>query len=436
MYFLNESVSMDKIPHIDSMSYSQVKKVFGSNNWSFTQKMDGFNVSFGISEGSIFIKPKTGKEFKSLAELETLSKRLPYFEAFKRFYEALENSDFKEKYENIANGENIVFFGELLGSKRQNVVLYSEDAIGEGAVVLFGVKIDNQESIDITNESKGQNLIQDMCNQMIESESMKWNFYTAKPIDINVDITEIQKFIRENDKILSSRKRDEKSKLFKKIKLNELQCLIAKMKVKLLDDLAKETPFLGAEKLEGAVVRNKDTGALTKIVDKDFFSALNKAAWFGRTNATQLTKQFVNEVHIKILKGTDQIWESKVIDLINQYLCHKDADKFVSESELIEVLQCEYLQEHNEIPEVTKKLSILAKDYYKKMVDLKTEIAAKQSTIERIDEDNYKKTISFMTEEVKEMNRLINKMNENVYGRCIWFCLSEKLKAKIRNKYL
>ena len=442
MNLLSESISMDKIPHFDAMNYTQIKRLFKTENWTSTQKMDGFNVSFGMIEGNIFIKPKTGKPFTSLSELTILNNRLSYFAPFKRFYEALEQSNFKEVYKKLSENEDLVFFGELLGSKRQNVVLYSEEAIGKGTIVLFGIKKDDgtAKGQDLTLEQFGQDVLQEVCNYMRESGST-WNFTTAKTIDLSLEthsskIKEIQDFIKENDKILCSRKRDLKSSLTKKLKMNELQSFIVKLKISILEDLAKEIPFLGASKLEGAVIRNKDSGAISKVVDRDYFTALNKTSWYGRINATELGKKFVREVHSKIFKDTDIIWESKIKQVINEYLCNKKRPVFVTIFELYKVLQDVYLQEHTIDQKAPEALSKMSKKFYDEMTKLFEDVKRKQTTEEKIDEDNYNRTVKHFVNEINDLNSLVYNIDEDTYGKCIWFCLSEKLKASIRNKYI
>lgn len=437
MELLNESVSMDKVPHIDTMSYTQIKRLFSSNNWNVTQKMDGFNVSFGLIDNNIFIKPKTGKPFTSYKELEILSNRLSYFEPFKRFYKALEESDFKQEYLKLSEDSNIIFFGELISNTRQNVILYDKEYICNGAIVLFGVKEeDNEIAKDITSNTKGKLLLSNLCKAMTKSESMYWKFYLAKPIELRINIRDIQEYIQKNNHILDNKKRDDKSKLNKKLKMNELQKLIINLKKSFLVVLSNEDPFLGAERLEGAIIRNIDNGALCKVVDREYFTSMNKAVWYGRLNATNLTKNFINEIMVKILKNTDIIWESKLIDLINQYLFKNDKFRFASESEIYSVLNKEFLNENPKEEDIDNKFISIARKYYNDMKSLKEEIKAMQNSEYSIDIENYKRTNEFIVNEVRELNKLVSKDKDNIYGKCIWFCLSEKTKASIRNKYL
>jgi hypothetical protein len=442
MNLLSESISMDKIPHFDMMNYSQIKRLFKTENWTSTQKMDGFNVSFGLSEGEIFIKPKTGKSFQSLKELEALNRRLPYFNTFKKFFEILEAANFKETYKKLSKDESLVFFGELLGSKRQNVVLYNEEEIGNGTIVLFGVKLDDgtAKGQDITLKESGQKYLSDICKYMVENDS-SWNFKIAKPINFNLEkhhskIKTIQKFIESNDIILITKKRDIKSKLNKKLKMSELQNLIISLKTNILEDLSAETPYLGANKLEGAVIRNSDTGAISKVVDREYFTMLNKSTWYGRTNASELSKKFVREVHTKILNSSDIIWESKIETVINGYLCNKKHTQFVTISELYKVLQDEYLQEHTLDESAHVALNNISKKFYDDITKLFAEVKSKQTTENKIDDDNYKRTVRHFISEINDLNSLVHNLSEFTYGKCVWFCLNEKLKAKIKSKYI
>lgn len=440
MQLLNEAVTMDKIPHFDSMSYSHIKKLFSTSNWSLTQKIDGFNVSFGISEGNIFIKPKTGKPFTDLNELKILSKRLSYFKPFVNFYEALERNNFKEIYMKLTEKEDLAFFAELLGSKRQNVVLYNESEVGLGTSVIFAIKQDDGTSKgkDITFTDKGLKLINSFCIKMQEAKS-DWNFTMAKPIiydSNNSTVKNIQNFIKENDKILCSKKRDAKSKLEKKIKFNELQNLIIKFKTNLLEHISKETPFLGADKLEGAVIRNKDNGVFSKIVDREYFTSLNKSSWYGRTTMSELNKKYISFIENTILKGCDILWENKIISLLNEKLSLSENMKYKSIKDIYKILQEEFLSENKPDENAREKLISESKNFYTKIKALMEEVKSNQISEKAIDQDNYKRTINYLIDEVKSMNHLITNLQEDMYGKCIWFCLHEKLKAKLRNRFL
>jgi hypothetical protein len=287
MKILYESVvGMDKIIHLDEMSTDDfIKFVKGfvdiaNRNVEVSEKIDGQNFSFGLDlDDTFFSKTKKSKpitdasaygEFSFLQGLKeyhsVLNSNVRILKSIKNEIRKLNKSD--EKF-------GIQIFGEILPSSQTNIVKYDADKIGNGAIVLFDIKIN------------GITILQKPYSKVIFSMIVKgldnkggWRVYEKPTVDQNTFKFEVNHLLtletlyRNYFDILKSRKRADKETKDKAKRV--IQSLMDNIKGQFLKNMMQNRKsVLGNVTPEGFILRDFSNNLLVKLVDKDSFSKEN-----------------------------------------------------------------------------------------------------------------------------------------------------------------
>ena len=176
-----EIVKMDKIIHMDEMStddFINFVKSFvtiDGRNVEISEKIDGMNFSFGLDEKDTFYsKTKTSKPVTDPSVYGDFS----FLQGIKDYHNVLKsNSRILKTVKDMVAGFDkkdkpftIQIFGELLPSSQTNIVKYDKGKIGNGAIVLFDVKVDGSS---ILNKSYSKKVFNSLATQLNDKGGWK-----------------------------------------------------------------------------------------------------------------------------------------------------------------------------------------------------------------------------------------------------------------------
>lgn len=374
-----EALKMSSIPHFDQMSVTQMISFFHNQNWEFTEKADGTNVTFGMDEGEIFVKSKKGKpttdpqDFIDIAKhfnndiplgfAELLTMLLNNEEKFTRWYDSV-----KQQY---TNGRDFQLFGEMFNKSTMNVIEYSADKIGKGAIYLFLVKyVDDSGEVDISDSKQGK-AIQTSFQSTFNGVD-GWNIYTKVPVKVDLHrsklIDKLSTILNDKSDILKSRKKVDKPA--KIAAVEELESILREIKKGALEQIKSTESSLGGADIEGVVVRNIDSGALAKIVDKDF-NEKRLEAWKGVDGLKKIRRQLFVDIQNQLLHGADIfVLPKKQIEKLSDEL-EVRGTQYDTVEDLLSVLYNDAIAERpqiaRDIDNLVAKFPQLLTDYLKDM---------------------------------------------------------------------
>lgn len=321
--FLNhlvyEAARMRNIPHIDQMKPDDLFKLLDSENWEVTEKVDGSNVSIGITqdngETKVYIKSKKGKPITEPAEFERMAAAMnnDIMLGFADLLRMLQQNNekvvgfFKHLYTTL-NGRPQIF-GELFSRSQMNVIAYSSELIGNGAVVIFGIVHDEGgggPGVDYSETQTDQRAMQ-ACVKEFNGMS-GWRFYYKRPVQLSIRKlyrNAVKQFIDEYGPALKNRKRDPESKRLKQEAKDKFVQISTHFKRELLRQIRGVPSFLGAKEIEGVIIRNMQNGAIAKLVDIEEFGRRRAEAWAGVDALKGARKALYKNILTTILKNAD-----------------------------------------------------------------------------------------------------------------------------------
>lgn len=441
---LNEAVKMVSIPHIDQMTAKDFCNLFSGGAWEVSEKYDGSNVSFGLTEeGQIFVKSKKGNpvtdpsEFYKQAELYDND----IFEGFARFLEILQNSKVNQLLEHLGGmiGSPIQIFGEMFSKAHMNVIPYAEDLIGNGATVIFGViKLDSPKGTDITTTKEGK-VIKDKIIELLNN-STNWKFYDKKPLALDIDKTiksQIQKTCgAENIAVMASRKRTGNEAEMKAKAVKEFEILKSLIKKTLLGSLGAVPSSLGASEIEGAIIRNMETGAIAKLVDLEGFGKRRAEQWAGVDALKDYRKNLYKQLQEDILKNADIfVLDDKQVQKLTNAMETKGS-RFTSLDEILEVLygdaaeEVEFKEAKQMVSDLTQSLKQYQKDIEEALKEVRSEDSKGLEDTRKAIEAEKKRVNSF----ISELNSRVSS-SQNPYLSVIQFVLGPKTLDELAHKF-
>jgi hypothetical protein len=442
---VNEAVKMVNIPHIDQMTPADFCKLFSGGAWEVSEKYDGSNVSFGLDDNNnLFVKTKRGNPVTNPADFERLAVSLEndIFYGFSEFLNALNNSGVQSILLAIQEklGVSIQLFGELFGKAHMNVIEYSADLIGRGAVVIFSViKLTSKRGEDITNTKTGKEIRSEVINAL--NASSLWKAYEKKPLSLEIkDI--IKKQIKrvcsaENVAAMTSRKRTSDSLAKKASAVKEFERLKLLVKRNLLSNIKTISSSLGAQEIEGAIIRNMETGAIAKLVDLEDFGRRRVEQWAGKDALKEYRKKLYIELKNDILKNADIfILTDKQIQKLSDAVEVRNS-KFNTMDEILDVFYGDAAAEV-ELKESFK----MVEDLLKTLNEYKIEIGKALLKIKDSDSKSKTDTQSAINAERKRIDSFIADIQERVRGKknpylsVIGFVLSPKFLEELKHKFI
>lgn len=442
---LSEAAKMVSIPHIDQMTAKDFCSLFSGGAWEVSEKYDGSNVSFGLTEeGSLFVKTKRGYPVTDPTEYYRQAKAYDndIFEGFGRLLEALQQSNlvsFLKRVEEKLKAP-VQIFGEMFSKPHMNVIPYAAELIGYGAVVVFGVvKLDTPKGTDITTTKPGRIIKDNIIKEL--NDSSNWKFYDKKPLELDIDNKIKQQITKtcsaENMAVMASRKRTGGEAEAKAIAVQEFKKLQAMIKQTLLGAVGKVPSSLGAEEIEGAIIRNMETGAIAKLVDLEGFGKRRAEQWAGIDALKDFRKALYNELKDDVLQNADIfVLDDKQIQKLTDAM-EIQGSRFATLDQMLEVLYGDAAQEI-QFKEAKQMVNDLVNSLNKYKKDIENALAKISKTDAKAIEDT-KKAIEAEKKRIDQFvmeltNRL--KANENPYLSVIHFVLGPKILDDLSKKFL
>jgi hypothetical protein len=442
---LDEAVKMTPIPHIDQMTVKDFCNMFSGGAWEVSEKYDGSNVSFGLAEnGEVFVKSKRGNPTTDPSEFYQQAKTLDndIFEGFGRFLTTLQQSKVKGLLEQLGGmiGAPIQVFGEMFSKAHMNVIPYAEDLIGNGAVVIFGiVKLDSPKGTDITTTREGA-IIKEKIIKTLNSTS-DWKFYDKKPLELDVDEKIKEQIQRtcsaENVAAMTSRKRLGGAAEAKAKAVKEFEVLKSLIKKTLLTSLGQVPSSLGAKEIEGAIIRNIETGAIAKLVDLEGFGRRRAEQWAGVDALKDYRKSLYGQLKDDVLKNADIfILDDKQAQKLTNAM-ETRGSRFTTLDEILDVLygdaadEVEFKEAKEMVQDLTNTLNNYKNEIGNALAKInKTDLKALNDTKKAIEVE--KRRIDMF---IAELNRRLSS-KENPYLTVIQFVLGPKSLDELAQKFL
>jgi hypothetical protein len=442
---LEEAVKMVSIPHIDQMTAKDFCNLFSGGAWEVSEKYDGSNVSFGLNEeGLIFVKSKKGNPVTDASEFYQQAKLYDndIFDGFGRFLETLQKSKIENLLEQLSKmiGSPIQIFGEMFSKAHMNVIPYAEKLIGNGAVVVFGiVKLDSPKGTDITTSKEGK-VIKDKILELLNS-STDWKFYDKKPLALDIDETiksQIQKTCSaENMAVMASRKRSGNEVEAKAKAVKEFEILKSLIKKTLLGSLGTVPSSLGASEIEGAIIRNMETGAIAKLVDLEGFGRRRAEQWAGVDALKDYRKNLYKQLQEDVLKNADIfILDDKQVQKLTNAMETKGS-RFSSMDEMLDVLYGDASEEVQ-----FKEAKQMVSDLTNSLNTYKKYIEESLSKINKEDSKALEDTKKAIEAEKRRIDQFVSELNkrvsdqQNPYLSIIRFVLGPKTLEELGKKFI
>jgi hypothetical protein len=442
---LSEATKMVSIPHIDQMTPKEFCNLFSGGAWEVSEKYDGSNVSFGLTdEGQIFVKTKRGNVITNPSEYYQFAKSYDndIFEGFGRLLETLQDSNVINLFKTLEKqiGFPVQIFGEMFSKAHMNVIPYAAELIGKGAVVIFGiVKLDTTKGTDITTTSEGESI----KNQIIKTlnGTNGWNFYSKKPLALDINNTVKEQISKtcsaENMAIIATKKRTGNEAEAKAKAIQEFKILQSMIKKTLLSSVGNVASSLGAAEIEGAIIRNMQTGAIAKLVDLEGFGRRRAEQWAGVDALKDYRKSLYNQLKDDVLKNADIfVLEDKQVQKLTDAM-ETRGSRFTSLDEIFEVLYGDAAEEieFREATEMVKDLTNSLKMY-------KKEIEQALLKINKADQKALQDTTTAIKAERAKIDQFIAELNkkvsskQNPYLSVIQFVLGPKTIEELTKKFL
>lgn len=458
--FFTEAIKMRRIPHFHQMTVLELAELLTQPQFLVNEKVDGVNCSIGILDGKVYVKSKKGPFVTNVVEYMKKSEDLPVFYHFGRLLDMLQKNGFEKwnqqttiRYSNFLKSksdriESITIFGELFGNSQMNSLFYDEDKIGKGAFVVFGVYInDGKDGIEISTLPEGIEIMQQFVKEFNKKDN--WNVYYQNAVELDFDeesIEKIRSFIEENKDLIKSKKRDSITIIAKQKVLDQLQKMVMDFRGILLKQIKEKKSFLGnSTDIEGVIIRNINTGAITKLVDIDYFTKLNTKNWELREEIVVFRKKLFRGIIENILKSADIfLMKGKQEEKAISYLELAGKDSFDSLDELLEVF---YRDANEEVQLKKSKLLInnleeLFSKYISEIENLKKELNDRQKNKDtKIDQQNYNITLKAFNDEISKINSVFDNIKKtlrtgNPYIEILKFIIGPKGIEELSKKFL
>ena len=243
-----------------------------------SEKVDGSaRISFGAEGSKVWTQSKNGPKRYNSEEYPDQ----PMYRALRNAHKALES-----KGAQIAKAvpPDTFFVAEVLYTKIPNSIEY-----GPNVIMVHGVHQGERTLSDEESRKLAQQVIKSAGGQLSDGTD-KWKFEykrTVDPKDVMVDVKKEFKSLKD---VYSELKRLEPDRLKAagkvpyKAALEQFKAIQLAVKKKLVGQLRKQKSAYGPEggDVEGLVFRDLESGQLVKLVDKEYFTALNKFLWHYR----------------------------------------------------------------------------------------------------------------------------------------------------------
>jgi len=313
-FYLTEAeglASLKGISHIEDLSPFAFLKFL--EKWHNTEidggleiseKVDGSaQISFGVSKGKVYAKSKYGKPIFSSSGWP----KTHVYDALRNAHYALESVrkgilqlylvpntknpdgyDIKVSKKPSRGAIFPQYFTEVLWTRVPNSIEY-----GDNILMIYGIKVEGGHISSSGFEKKVIDKLIELTGKRTTAKGAKWRmegkiilsksqFEIATKVEYK-KLRDILKDIKAQEVLLKQARTPEQKKARAKLlaKINKIQQALKK---KFISSLRSSTPTYGPEDsfIEGIVIKDLESGAMIKVVDKDMFTAVNRYFWHYR----------------------------------------------------------------------------------------------------------------------------------------------------------
>lgn len=352
---ISSVVLLEGITHIEDLPLSEfIRTVESLKDKIVTEKLDGSNLWFGVDESGLYTsregKSKKSNRFYNVSDYPMVAN----YNGFRAAHLALEAAE-STILKHFSNGDQAEI--EVLYGRQPNTVTYGvQDK--SFIVILRPVGTTTQETVDALAKDLNRKQVkvrskvvysEDGDKLMTADTDMVWEFTNVEPIDAKkVDtsdamalLAQMKKFMSLKNKVLPKLSNEEVAELSlnsipkeereaakaERVRINDffLKQFKEPIKEHLLGKLVRKIkPFLQADELdpsedigvEGVVVRDPVSGSMTKIVDKDVFTAVNTFNSAIRNHIAGLVRTDKQDAPIELRGGAYGQAKIRIADLL------------------------------------------------------------------------------------------------------------------------
>lgn len=271
------------INHIENLKPLALLKFvtsWNTNNTEFsvTEKIDGFFMAFGQTDGQFYVRTKN-KKFYSADRISNAY----YMADFKRYFTAFQKLNIPHTLSELGfDTDTWEFQGEMVSSYDHNIVLYDKEKVGSGLYVVFGCSLIEDNEV-----------WEQICDKLNVNSEIK--FMPVPEVDVShfkfpeILIQELTQIIENNSGILFKPARRPDIKLLKRSLLGDIRLIALEFKKDFLDE--KIETSLGDE-YEGLVFAHPDQKPV-KLVDADKFKKRKDDNWAIINSLKFLDKNYI-----------------------------------------------------------------------------------------------------------------------------------------------
>jgi hypothetical protein len=455
---LETIVSMDKIIHLDELSTDDFIKFIksfiniDSRNIEISEKIDGMNFSFGIdSLNKFFSKTKKSAPVTD----PSVYGDFKFLDGIKEYHTILKSNmnilyQFKKdlaKEASVTNNFDMQIFGELLPTSQTNIVKYNSDKIGNGAIVIFDIKIDGSTILNKLYANKMIALISKKLNNI-----GGWKVYDKpliKSSDFSFDVQHlvaVEDIYRKYFDIINSRKKADKETKEKAKRV--IQLLIDSIKTQFIKNmLHNRKSVLGNISPEGLILRDFSTNMLIKLVDKDQFTVDNMAGSKFIKEASLASQKTILTIKNDIFGSADIMKNfAKVIEkAVDWAFTNKQINPDFKVTSLDDVLLVAYrdmLEEKRIKYSAPTAISVSVtylEDLKNTLLRIQSELKNEKSTIPPskflISDEKIQRYINSVTETIDQLKSINTNSGIKVYLTLMVFCFGPYKIGELKKEF-
>lgn len=326
------------------------KLIDASGDLEVTEKCDGVALIAGVVDGRFYTSTKRGQNIFDVDAPTAYD--VEFLKPFADVHKQLSGSSLvkivtKFKQDNVDELRNVVpsfdvrtsdveFFFEYIAS-RANVIAYDPQRVGDGVLIVLDVKVDDRSLMD---HQLGDRLINSLKKQLktaLRVDVRKYHDVSRARGALSVDV--IKSFEEIERELASSR-----NVVTKDLK-GRAQAVIDAVRSELIDnwvDLQHDN-MLGNTEIEGLVIKDKTTGELIKLVNREKFTQRLKLLWQFRRESGNTTEKLRRDI-AHVISGGDRL----LVDLVAATAAPNFKKKYgeITQSELDKRVRSSFSIEH------------------------------------------------------------------------------------------
>lgn len=300
----------ESLPHLEDLKSQDLLSLFKDSNLSLTEKVDGsfFVIGFDHSKSLNYIATKKGDRYYSAFDIPNIY----YLTEIRRVFSLVEHTNLVGALCTVfglgSRYSDIELVGELVPTHDHNIVVYSQQEINQGLMVVFDCKVDGN--------SVSKHEISMVCEHLMDLKEFKGLKFSPQE-DFKVDRRVLKRFsfyadvleniLLERGEIFNHPARTPSAKSAKSLLKQDIVDLAIKAKLEVLSKVPV-SKLGGTDNPEGLVVFSPTLNQSVKLIDKKRFTTIKEQNWF----------------FIDIMKGFSALLRQRLKESPEQLIQHLD----------------------------------------------------------------------------------------------------------------